>query len=526
MELRPRDRVVQLKILYYGPAIGGKTTNLQTLHAAAQSRHRGELIMVNSQQERTILFDLLPLRGLGFHGFDIRFQLVAAPGQSPYTATRRLVTRGTDAVVFVANSAADRLQENVASLQEMNGNLVTNGLDPATLPIVFQYNKRDLPEILPVEELSAALNRRQAPSVEAVAVRGEGVLETLAAILGKTMEYLSGRYRSLALEPGETAQAWTWGAIQQVFARTTLAGMGLRPPDAREPLDYRRVQVSVPRAARGAAGPAKDEALVDSYVQASMALGQALEQMREERDEARRRVEEMELMLRAIEALGDGQPPGETLQAAIEQLVAGADCRRGSLIAPGADRRLRMVAAVGMEKDPFLASPDAFEVFRQHFIPLKQPVLLNLAEQPDVAAVLARLKPPVTAAVVAPVRSGFGLHALVLFYFAPIDPLPSPVVLDHVGRMARALAPWFVVQRSQSLEASAQAARHALPEIERVARLASELLRAASRQPEQARAHLERAARDLEGVATLAAALGAAEHDRPRAAPPPDKSGH
>ena len=228
MELKPRDRIVQLKILYYGPAVGGKTTNLQALHASAQGRHRGEFIAVNSQQDRTILFDLLPLRGVGFHGFDLRFQIVAVPGQAPYAATRKLVTRGADAVVFVANSATDRLQENVASLQEMNGNLVANGLDPATIPIVYQYNKRDLPDILSVEELSAALNVRRAPWLEGVAVRGEGVLETLATILEHTMEYLTTRYRSLALEPGETVQAWTWGAVQQVFGRRLSRGRSCR----------------------------------------------------------------------------------------------------------------------------------------------------------------------------------------------------------------------------------------------------------------------------------------------------------
>ena len=145
MELRTRDRVVQLKVVYYGPAVCGKTTNLQMLHAAALARHRGELITVNSQQERTILFDLLPLRGVGFHGFDIRFQLVAVPGQAPYGATRRLVMRGTDAIVFVANSAADRLDENVASLREMNENLKANGLDPD-----------DDPDRLPVQQARPA----------------------------------------------------------------------------------------------------------------------------------------------------------------------------------------------------------------------------------------------------------------------------------------------------------------------------------------------------------------------------------
>jgi signal recognition particle receptor subunit beta len=223
VELRPRDRIVQLKFVYYGPAVCGKTTNLQMLHAAAITRHRGELITVNSQQERTILFDLLPLRGVGFHGFDVRFQLVAVPGQAPYAATRRLVMRGTDAVVFVANSAADRLEENCASYVEMCENLKAIGRDPETLPMVFQYNKRDLPEISSVEQLSLALNQRGVPELEAVAFRGDGVLETIGTLMASTMAELTTRYQSMALRGDETVQTWAWGAIQQVFGRSTLA---------------------------------------------------------------------------------------------------------------------------------------------------------------------------------------------------------------------------------------------------------------------------------------------------------------
>ena len=502
MELKPRDRIVQLKILYYGPAVGGKTTNLQTLHAAAQSRHRGEFIAVNSQQERTILFDLLPLRGVGFHGFDLRFQIVAVPGQTPYAATRKLVTRGADAVVFVANSASDRLQENLASLQEMNGNLVANGLDPATIPIVFQYNKRDLPDILSVEELTLALNGRRAPWLEAVAVHGDGVLETLATILEHTMEDLTKRYRSLALEPGETVQAWTWGAVQQVFGRTSLAGTVVRPAGSAES-DQRRVQVAVPRLPKGAGESATDKGIIDSYVTASMELGQALDRMREERDEARRRVEEMNLTLKAIEALGEGEAPDDTLRATLACLAEGASCGRASLIGQRPDRRLHAVATVGMEKEPFLGSPEAFEIARRRFIPLKNPVLANPEQWPEVAGVLATLTPPAKALVAAPIRSGFGLHALALFYFGATDPLPSPAALAHIGLMARALAAWFVVHRGRSIESSAEAARRALPEIERVARLASDLVRAAAKDPQRAREHLERAARTLDGVSVI-----------------------
>jgi signal recognition particle receptor subunit beta len=515
VELKPRDRIVQLKILYYGPAVGGKTTNLQALHASAQARHRGELIAVNSQQERTILFDLLPLRGVGFHGFDVRFQLVAVPGQAPYAATRRLVTRGADAVVFVANSARDRLRENVASLQEMQGNLTANGIDPATIPLVFQYNKRDLPEILSVEELSGSLNARQVPAIEAVAVRGEGVLETLASVLEHMMEYLAKRYRSLALDPGETVQAWTWSAVQQVFGRTSLAGTAVRAGGDGAEAGQRWVQVRVPQLPKDASEGATDKGIVDSYVQASMQLSQALDQMREERDEARRRIQEMNLTLRAIEAIGEGETSEEALRATLALLVEGASCGRGTLLSQRADRRLYMAAAVGMDREPFLSSLEAFEIARRRFFPLKSPQLVNPETAPEVGRLLSALDPPARALVAVPVRSGFGMHALVMFYLGAMDPLPSPAVLGHVGLMARALAAWFVVQRSRTLEAGAEAARRALPEIEQVTKLASDLVRAAVRDPARAREHLARAARTLEGVSVLANKLQV--QPRPRA---------
>lgn len=511
MDLKPRERIVQLKVVYYGPAVCGKTTNLQMLHAAAIARHRGELITVNSQQERTILFDLLPLRGVGFHGFELRFQLVAVPGQAPYGATRRLVMRGTDAVVFVANSAADRLDENRASLAEMQENLKANGIDPDTIPMVFQYNKRDLPEILPVEVLTSALNPRGEPVIEAVALRGDGVIETLGTSMARTMADLTVKYRSLALAPGDTVQTWAWGALQQVFGRATIAGAGVRPEEGRDAEDLRRVQVQAPKIPRGASGAELDKALVGSYVETSMSLSDALDKMREERDESRRRVSELELTVQAIEALTDGKAPGETLTAALRHLVAAAGCSRGSLIAPGADQKLRALALVGLKQDPVVSHPDGPRVVRQRFVPLKQPTLVDLGESEDVAEILASLDPPATAAGVVPVRSGFGLHGLAVFYFGREDPLPGPAALAHLGLMARAFGGWFVVRRGQTLEGSAQAAQRALPEIERVVRLVAQLLRAASREPERAKAHLEKAARTLDSVALLTAGLANAE---------------
>ncbi|PYQ18228.1 MAG: gliding-motility protein MglA, partial [Acidobacteria bacterium] len=168
VELNHRDRTIKVKIVYYGPAVGGKTTNLQILHQHALAARRGEMISINSAQDRTILFDLLPLKTPGFRGFDLRPQILAVPGQAMYAATRRLVLKGADSLVFVANSAVDRWEENIQSYREMTQNLLTHHLDPTAMPLVFQYNKRDLPQVMEPEIMDRALNGRRVEAIPAV----------------------------------------------------------------------------------------------------------------------------------------------------------------------------------------------------------------------------------------------------------------------------------------------------------------------------------------------------------------------
>src|SRR5512147_2046468 len=220
VELNHRDRTIKVKIVYYGPPVGGKTTNLQILHRTADARRRGEMISVNSAQDRTILFDLLPLKTPGFRGFDLRLQLLAVPGQAVYAATRRLVLKGADSLVFVANSAVDRFEENLQSYREMTHNLLSHHLEPSTMPIVFQYNKRDLPDVLTIEELNRSLNSREAEAIPAVAVRGEGVLETFTAILSHTVQDMATRYA--ILKEGTPIRQWAEAAARDLFGGSRL----------------------------------------------------------------------------------------------------------------------------------------------------------------------------------------------------------------------------------------------------------------------------------------------------------------
>ena len=196
------------------------------------------MVSINSAQDRTILFDLLPLKAAGFRGFDLRLQILAVPGQAMYAATRRLVLKGADALVFVANSAADRWEENLQSFREMTQNLLTHHLDPSSMPLVFQYNKRDLPQVSEMEILDRALNGRKTDSIPAVAVKGEGVLETFSAILMRTIQDLSKRYSILETKDGRPAWQWTQQTVLGMFGTNSLGAetvLAEEPPAAAKP---------------------------------------------------------------------------------------------------------------------------------------------------------------------------------------------------------------------------------------------------------------------------------------------------
>lgn len=175
-------REITCKIVYYGPGLCGKTTNLQYIYAKTSPEARGNMIALATETDRTLFFDFLPL-GLGeIRGFKTRFHLYSVPGQVFYDASRKLILRGTDGVVFVADSLRDRLDANLESMENLRVNLAEHGYDLDTIPLVIQYNKRDLPNAMPIEELSRLLNPRKVPEFPAVAVKGEGVFETLKAI--------------------------------------------------------------------------------------------------------------------------------------------------------------------------------------------------------------------------------------------------------------------------------------------------------------------------------------------------------
>lgn len=176
------SREVNCKIVYYGPGLSGKTTNLQYVHAKVPKKTRGDLISLATDADRTLYFDFLPINIGAINGFATKFQLYTVPGQVFYNATRKLVLRGVDGVVFVGDSQRSKKEENIESLNNLKENLVEYGYDIMSLPIVLQYNKRDLPDVMSIAELQADLNWNNLPYFEASAVKGVGVFDTLKLI--------------------------------------------------------------------------------------------------------------------------------------------------------------------------------------------------------------------------------------------------------------------------------------------------------------------------------------------------------
>jgi signal recognition particle receptor subunit beta len=185
------SREINCKIVYYGPGLCGKTTNLEYVYEKVSPNTRGKLISLATETERTLFFDFLPVDLGAIRGFKTRFHLYTVPGQVYYNASRKLILKGVDGVVFVADSQVERLDANIESMHNLYENLAEYGLDLREIPFIIQYNKRDLPNTSSLQELEAQLNPNKVPHFEAVATRGIGVFDTLKAVSKLVIKSLS-----------------------------------------------------------------------------------------------------------------------------------------------------------------------------------------------------------------------------------------------------------------------------------------------------------------------------------------------
>ncbi len=222
MQLNHAQRELTVKIVYYGPGLSGKTTNLQWIHSRTREDVRGRLLTVETHDDRTLFFDLLPVFFRTATGFKVKVKLFTVPGQVIHAATRRIVLQGADAVAFIADSRRDASGDNNSYWRDLHQNMRENGLDPKDVPIVIQFNKRDLPDTKSDEEIDEVRKKGKEPVVSAIAIRGVGVLETLHEVLKVAWQRMDER-ANLSRNIGLTEEEF----LAQIFTNIDLSGTSL-----------------------------------------------------------------------------------------------------------------------------------------------------------------------------------------------------------------------------------------------------------------------------------------------------------
>ena len=228
---------ITLKVVYYGPGLSGKTTNLQYLHSVLAPATKGKLLSLSTEADRTLFFDFLPVELGKIRDFSIRFQLYTVPGQVRYNATRKVVLKGADAVVFVADSQREMREQNIESFTNMRDNLFSNNINPDDIPVILQYNKRDLKNIASVDELDLDLNQNDYPVIESAAIGGRGVEDSFNLITKLLLKHISKKHK-VEIKPSEEVK------IEELPA-TQAAGeplLGLRQKSEKEVTARRQEQ--------------------------------------------------------------------------------------------------------------------------------------------------------------------------------------------------------------------------------------------------------------------------------------------
>jgi signal recognition particle receptor subunit beta len=275
------ERTIKAKVVYYGPAQSGKTTNLEQIHRITDPAGNNRLISLNTAQDRTLFFDLLPFSLGAVSGYDFKIQLYTVPGQVQYNATRRVVLAGADAVVFVADSQRSQLKENMSAFENMKVNLLANRLVPEKVPLVIQYNKQDLGDLLPRGELDRGLNIWGRKAFPAVAARGEGVIDTFVAIVQEMLAAIAVKYnlKEKGLDPSEVP-AVVEHAFQSLLKQ--VSAQAVPEPHAPAPPPPPRVVVSQPpdagpgvQAGSPESSPVQEE-LLHRAIRSNVELAEAL----------------------------------------------------------------------------------------------------------------------------------------------------------------------------------------------------------------------------------------------------------
>lgn len=366
-------RQVKLKVVYYGPGLCGKTTCLQYIHRVTDPQRRTKLYALNTASDRTLFFDLLSLDLGRVRGYRVTLQLYTVPGQVQYNATRKAVLAGADGVVFVADSQRSKVRENQESLANLLENLTANGLDGATLPVVFHYNKRDLPDVQPRSEMDQALNQRGWRVFETVATQGTGVIEGFAAITEATVLSVADRL-------GLTGQQET---IKRLVGNVRTALQPLMPraslPEVEAPVIIRPT---------GQSDSLTAEELVADAVRANMAMGELSTRLDSLSSELERRVQNLRSISEFGHLMSLAREPEEVTGGFFERLLRELRVGCGALMVAREEGQLYEVLRKGLATDP-MGEPDAQgELPARVAMTSRQPLLAQL-EELEPAQVLA-----------------------------------------------------------------------------------------------------------------------------------------
>ncbi len=415
-----RDRTINAKIVYYGTALSGKTTSLRHIHRVVDPDGRTELVSLNTQGDRTLFFDFLPIPLGSLGGFQVRLQAFTVPGQVKYHVTRRYVLRGADGVVFVADSDPAALEGNAESLEGLRANLVANSLDPARVPLVFQWNKRDVPGAQPVDALHAALNPEGRPEFETTATTGDGVFEALSALCGDILEGLAREYR--LADPADVRRQLDarLAEIREEHGRRVVrmvpgtAAAAALVPEAASGAEESRASVIVTRA------EATEDGLpgVDQLLEQAVATNIESARLVSELHETRRRLGEHVRQLAVLHETGVVIAGALDLETVLRHVLDGALSTVGAthgavLLRDVATDQVVPQLVRGFAQDP-VATEGVHDADVVRRLLDGAPFALAAAEVPWIAAAAGDV--PVAAALVAPlVHQGESLGALVAY---------------------------------------------------------------------------------------------------------------
>jgi signal transduction histidine kinase/signal recognition particle receptor subunit beta len=340
-------RQIKVKIVYYGPALGGKTTSLQHVHRVTDPQRRTKLYSLNTASDRTLFFDLLSLNLGRIRGYRLAIQLYTVPGQVQYNATRRAVLSGADGVVFVADSQVDQRESNSESFDNLRDNLEVNGLNPDVIPMVFLYNKRDLGPLLSTADMEEALNSRGVPSFPSVAITGDGVMEAFAAIVENTLAAVADR---LGVGSSEKAVRRLQEQVREALQPFLLE------PESEAVADD--VEVTTPEGSIETGEVLDEEALVGEAVRANLAMTDLNARLDTIGGQLERKIDVMTGITDFGGSVSRLRDPKAVLRLFLETAVSLLGVRGAAVLVVPRSGPLREAVVHGIDKDPLLATID------------------------------------------------------------------------------------------------------------------------------------------------------------------------